>query len=95
MVVKGLVQYRGGIAHYYITQENEGIYKASLVRYDGRLDHYPPYVVTLIRSATHWSGTIDELDLLNSLGKVIDAKLQKDGSFHEQGHTNHGFPKGV
>jgi hypothetical protein len=95
MVVKGLVQYRGGIAHYYINQENEGIYKASLVRYDGRLDHYPPYVVTLIRSATHWSGSIDEIELLNSLGKIIDTKVQKDPAFHDQEHTNPTFRKGL
>ena len=93
MVVKGLVQYRGGIAHYYINQENEGIFKASLVRYDGRLDHYPPYVVTLIRSATYWSGSIDEIELLNSLGKVIDAKLQKDSGLHDTEHIRQGFPK--
>lgn len=93
MVVKGLVQYRGGIAHYYINQENEGIYKASLTRYDGRLDHYPPYVVTLIRSATHWSGSIDEIELLNSLGKIIDAKLQKDEGFRDPENIKQGFPK--
>ena len=95
MVVKGLVQYRGGIAHYYINQENEGIFKASLVRYDGRLDHYPPYVVTLIRSATHWSGSIDEIELLNCLGKIIDTKLQKDSGNHEQQHAKHGLSKGL
>lgn len=95
MVVKGLVQYRGGIAHYYINQENEGIFKASLVRYDGRLDHYPPYVVTLIRSATHWSGSIDEIELLNSLGKIIDAKLQKDNGLLDTENIRQGFPKSV
>lgn len=77
MVVKALVQYRGGIAHYYINQENEGIFQASLVRYDGRIDHYPPYVLTLIRSVSQWSGTAEETELLNSLGKIIDAKLEK------------------
>lgn len=93
MVVKGLVQYRGGIAHYYIQQENEGIYKASLVRYDGRLDHYPPYVVTLICTAGQWSGNIDEVELLKSLGKIIDTKLQKDKSFQDTQDLKHGFSR--
>jgi hypothetical protein len=95
MVVKGLVQYRGGIAHYYINQEHEGIYKASLVRYDGRMDHYPPYVITLIRSATHWSGSIDEIELLNGLGRIIDTKVQKDAGFREQPTTKPVIPKGI
>lgn len=75
MEMKAVVMYRGGMAHYSITQENEGIYSAHLNRYDGRVDHYPPYKVTLIKGVQNWSGNIEDATLLNNLGRVIEKKI--------------------
>lgn len=75
MDIKACVLYRGGLAHYLIRQEHEGIYLAQLSRYDGRLDHYPPYTITLIQGIHHWEGNLEDYALLQELGKVIERKL--------------------
>lgn len=75
MEIKAVVMYRGAIAHYSITQENEGIFTAHLNRYDGRVDHHPPYKLTLIKGLGAWSGSIDDPTLLNNLGRVIEKKV--------------------
>jgi hypothetical protein len=76
MVLKAYVMYRGALAQYYITQENEGIFYAHLARYDGKVDHLPPYKVTLIRGAQSWTGNTDDPMLVKDIGKVIDKKAQ-------------------
>jgi hypothetical protein len=77
MVLKAIVMYRGALAQYYITQENEGIYCAHLARYDGKVDHLPPYKLTLIRGGYQWTGNSEDPLLIESIGKVIDKKLKE------------------
>lgn len=80
MVVKAYVMYRGALAQYFVTQENEGIFNAHLARYDGRVDHFPPYKLTLIRGTYQWTGDPEDPVLIESIGKVIDKKLQDTGA---------------
>jgi hypothetical protein len=75
MVLKACVRYKGGMAHYFITREHEGIYHAQLSRFDGRPDRYPPYEVTLIKGRDEWLGSIEETSLLHHLGSIVDKKL--------------------
>ncbi len=75
MELKAVVKYRGAFAHYNISPENEAIYKAFLIRYDGKPDQTPPAQVTLVRGAEHWSGSSDKQDLLNKIGEVIERRI--------------------
>lgn len=75
MDLKAIVQYQGALAHYSISPENEGIYQARLLRYDGRPERTPPQKLTLIKGFDHWSGNCDRLDLLKELGNTIDKRL--------------------
>lgn len=75
-MVKAIVMYRGALAQYLITQEHEGIFNAHLSRYDGKVDHLPPYKLTLIRGALKWTGNSEDPALIEALGKVIDKKLR-------------------
>ena len=80
MELKAIVMYRGALAQYQITQEHEGIFHAHLTRYDGKVDHLPPYKVTLIRGTYKWTGNSEDPLLVESIGKVIDKKLRADNS---------------
>ena len=93
--------YRGALAQYYITQENEGIYCAHLARYDGKVDHLPPYKMTLIRGALNWTGNSEDPHLIESIGKVIDKKLKETdalirraGNTGEEGRDSDSLRKG-
>lgn len=79
MELKAVVQYQGALAHYHISPENEGIYQAKLLRYDGRPERTPPQKVTLIKGQRQWSGNCDRQDLLNELGNTIEKKLKNGG----------------
>lgn len=88
MVLKAIVMYRGALAQYYITQENEGIYCAHLARYDGKVDHLPPYKLTLIQGGLNWTGNSEDPYLIESIGKVIDKKLKEsDALIRRAGYT--------
>jgi hypothetical protein len=73
--MKAVVMYRGALAQYFITQENEGIFNAHLARYDGKVDHLPPYKLTLIRGARKWTGNAEDTSLIQGIGNVIEKKL--------------------
>lgn len=74
--MKAVVMYRGALAQYFITQENEGIFNAHLARYDGKVDHLPPYKLTLIRGTRNWTGNAEDSSLIQGIGNVIEKKLQ-------------------
>jgi len=75
MKLKAVVKYRGALAHYNVSPENEAIYQARLVRYDGKPDQTPPIQVTLIKDEGHWSGSSDKQDLLDKIGEVIERRI--------------------
>ncbi len=75
MKLKAVVKYRGALAHYNVSPENEAIYQARLIRYDGKPDQTPPTQVTLIKDQGHWKGSSDKQDLLNKIGEVIERRI--------------------
>lgn len=75
MVVKVIVEHNGNTASYEIYSDTEGIYSGRLVDYNGRLEEAPPNIITLVRGVRNWTGST-EIDLLNTIGKAIDEKLQ-------------------
>jgi len=89
MVVKAFVMYKGALAHYIVVLEHEGIYQANLARYDGRVDHFPPLKITLIKGPSRWTGSINDDYLLQCIGKIIENK-EKDQILREKnrGATN-------
>ena len=87
MVVRAVVKYRGALAHYGVAQENEGIYQAQLIRYDGRPDHAPPVKITLVKGLNHWSGSSEREELVDEIGEIIDNKLKHNSNQHADSQT--------
>lgn len=86
MWFSAIANYKGGLAKYNIIQENENVYHAILVKYDGKEDKTPPSNVVLIRSVRHWSGSIEDQNLLDELGVVIDRRV--NGRLYHQLRQN-------
>ena len=76
MWLKAIATYEGGLAHYNMLRENEGIYQAMLEKYDGKPNHHPPKRVILIRGEKGWTGDIKDRSLIKQLGTVIDTRLK-------------------
>jgi len=74
MELKAVVQFEGGLAHYQISPESNGIYQAHLLQYDGSVDNAPPVEVILVRGYRQWSGSYERQDLLNKIGDIIEER---------------------
>ncbi|HEU4632995.1 MAG TPA: hypothetical protein VFS22_03360 [Flavisolibacter sp.] len=76
MWFSAIANFKGGLAHYKIVRDNVGIFNAYLERYDGKPENSPTPNIILVRGLRHWSGSINEQGLLDSLGEVIDRKTR-------------------
>jgi hypothetical protein len=74
MDFKAVVQFEGGIAHYHICPESNGIYQARLLHYEGNSTKVPPVEVILVRGYRQWSGSYERQDLLNEIGSAIEGR---------------------
>lgn len=74
MELKAIVEFEGGLAHYRILPESNGIYQARLLEYDGNSGKTPPEEVILVRGYRQWSGSYDRQDLLNNIGNFIEER---------------------
>lgn len=74
MEMKTTVQFFGDSAHYKVSIEKDGIYRAQLVNYDGPNIIAPPEEVILVRSVRKWSGSYSEQDFITELGRAIDER---------------------
>ena len=79
---KVVISYGGGLAHYIIIPEHEGIFQAHLLRYDGRPDHAPQAKLTLIKGKDNWSGNSERKDVIEQIGKILDQKKISTISFN-------------
>jgi hypothetical protein len=84
MEIKALVLYRGHYALYIINQEGEGIFTATLRRYDGSIHNLPPPGITLTKSVRCWKGSTDEQNLVDELGEVIEVNIQSGVIFRQK-----------
>ena len=86
MWFSAIASYKGGLAHYKVVPENLGIYNAYLERYDGKAANAPVQNIILVRGLKHWSGSIEEQNLLDTIGEVIDRRTK--GRLHFTFDTN-------
>lgn len=77
MELTATVQFYGDPAHYTVSQEKEGIYNARLLSYEGPNIMAPPDNVILVRSVRKWSGSYNEQDFIEELGRAIDERQRK------------------
>jgi hypothetical protein len=72
MDLKANVKYGNGFAGFEIRKESPGVYYASLVYFNGDGKKNPPREITLVKGVRQWTGSHDDTDLLNELGRVIE-----------------------
>jgi len=72
MNMKANMKYGNGTACFMISKDSPGLYHADLIYFDGDKTVSPPKKITLIRGIRQWTGSFEDVDLLNELGKVIE-----------------------
>ena len=87
MELNVVVTFDGSPAHYAVSPDKNGIYKASLIKYEGQAD-LPPTKFFLLRGTKQWCGNIQHEELLTQLGNVIEQNLVTDDFLFPNG-VNH------
>jgi len=59
-------------AEFELSPRGPGMYQADLKGIKGRPSQPPPSSIILVRNVREWSGSCDDDNLINSLGRVID-----------------------
>lgn len=72
MDLKASVKYGNGNALFELYRDSPGLYHADLVHFDGDKKLSPPKKITMVRGIRQWTGSFEDVDLLNQLGKVIE-----------------------
>lgn len=73
MKLEAIVKLGDGAAHYLISREGRGCYKAELVNYSGETYNNVPNELILLRGYRNWTGSTSNQQLLNELGEAIDS----------------------
>ena len=72
MELNANVKYGNGTACFRIRKENPGVYSADLLYFEGSKKAAPPEQITLVRGIRQWTGSSDDVDLMNKLGGAIE-----------------------
>lgn len=75
-----IVVYNGALAYYSVVRDRDNIYNAYLTMYQQE-DSPPPASLTLVRSIRHWTGSVEDAELLYELGRAIERQQQPDVLF--------------
>ena len=78
-----VIVYKGALAHYNIVREKDDVYSAFIKSYNG-IDQPPP-TVTLIKSIRHWTGSVEDDELLSELGEAIERYQRNTTLFPPRG----------
>lgn len=66
------VPFQNALAHYSVLKESEGIYLAVLQHYEGERSQSPPLRIVLVKSIRNWTGSFDQAEFVNQLGRAIE-----------------------
>lgn len=73
------VPYLGVTARYKVIPDQNYIYHAQLLEYDGSTDiNPPPSTLVLVKGVRRWLGSFDHQGFLNELGNIIEVKMQSE-----------------
>jgi hypothetical protein len=72
MKLRANIKYNGSSACFVVYRDSPGVYHADLVYFDGDKKISPPLQITLMRGVRKWTGSCEDVDLLNHLGRIIE-----------------------
>ena len=76
MEVTAVVIYKGALAYYNVSEQRGEAFNAHLVKYNGEEDHPPRYIL-LKKEGRHWTGDINNKELLDDLGYAAEIEVKR------------------
>lgn len=70
------VFHEGAVAHYDVSEDREGQYKARLLKYNGSPQSEPPREFLLCKKGRHWNDEGIEQNLADDIGYAIEIQIR-------------------
>ncbi len=70
------VFHEGAIAHYNVSEETNGTFKARLLKYSGSQNNNPPREFNLHKEGRHWTDNTVEQDIVDDIGQAIELQIR-------------------
>jgi len=70
------VFHEGALAHYNISEEGNGTFKARLLKYSGSPGNDPPREFLLHKEGRHWADDDVRQDIVDDIGQAIDSQIR-------------------
>ena len=70
------VFHEGAIAHYNVSEEGNGHFKARLLKYSGSRENDPPKEFFLHKEGRHWSDNVVQQDIVDDIGQAIELQIK-------------------
>lgn len=74
------VFHKGAIAHYNVSEEGNGSFKARLLKYSGSPENDPPREFLLHKEGRHWADDIAGQDIVDDIGQAIEFQIRNINS---------------
>jgi hypothetical protein len=79
MMMEVVIVYKGALAFYNVIHEKDNVYSAFIIKYDGQVQLES--TLTLVKSIRHWTGSVEDDELLFELGRSIERHQDRNTLF--------------
>jgi hypothetical protein len=70
------VFHEGAVAHYNVSEEGNGNFKARLLKYSGRPENDPPREFLLHKEGRHWADHNVRQNIVDDIGQAIELQIR-------------------
>lgn len=76
MKITAVVLHKDSLAHYTVSEKEDGSFEAHLLRYSGERRDAPPQMIRFVKDGRHCTGDTDEQELMDELCAAV--KLEQE-----------------
>lgn len=79
MKTTAVVLHKGSLAHYTVSEQEDGSFEARLLRYSGKEWEAPPPWIRFVKDGRHCTGTTGEQELMDELCAAVQLYKEREG----------------
>lgn len=77
MKITAVVLHKGSLAHYTVSQREDGSFEARLLRYGGTGKEAPPRAIWFVKDGRHCTGNTTDQELMDELCAAVQLEKEK------------------
>ena len=77
MKITAVVLHKGSLAHYTVSEREDGNFEARLLRYSGDRKDAPPQAIRFVKDGRHCTGTTSHQELMDELCAAVQLEKER------------------